>query len=134
MNGSEPGATGVQPPSASGTPPRSARPRPVGGGLEAGVRELHGRHRAVGGDERGHRPPGVDVRAGPEAGVLRADPALGEHGGRLGQHQAGAADRAGAEVDQVPVGGQAVGAGGVLAHRRHGDPVGQGDRRAGPGG
>ena len=39
---------------------------------------------------------------------------------------AGAADGAAAEVDQVPVVGESVGAG-ILAHRRHGDAVAQRD-------
>ena len=58
----------------------------------------------------------------PDPGVVGADPALGRDGARLGDHEPGAADRAAAEVHEVPLGRQAVRRR-VLAHRRDGDAV-----------
>ena len=55
------------------------------------------------------------------------DAALGRHRGGLGNDRRGAADRAAAQVHQVPVVRHAVG-GRVLAHRRHHDAVAQGQR------
>ena len=50
--------------------------------------------------------------------------------GGFDEHQPGPADRAAAEVDQVPVVGEAVDAR-ILAHRRDGDAVAQGQAAKG---
>jgi hypothetical protein len=68
----------------------------------------------------------VDVIVFPETEIFGADAALGSDRGRLGQHQARAADRAAAEMHEVPVIREAVGAR-VLAHRRDEHAIGKGD-------
>ena len=69
-----------------------------------------------------------DVLVGPDAEVAGGDAAFGADGGGFGDDGAGAADGAAAEVDEVPVVGEAVG-GAVLAHGRDGDAVGEGEAR-----
>ena len=100
----------------------AAAPGRLGPGLAPGVRELDGRNRSLPGDEAGDGGPRLRVRVRPEAGVVGADPPLGRDGARLGDHEPGPADRAAAEVHEVPLGGQAVRRR-VLAHRRDGDAV-----------
>jgi hypothetical protein len=73
-----------------------------------------------GGDAREH----VDVLILPDTEVGRRDAALRHDGGRLGDDEARAADGPAAQVDDVPVVGEAVHAG-VLAHRADDDPVPQ---------
>ena len=68
----------------------------------------------------------LDVGVLPDAQILRADPALGRDGGRLGEDHRGAADGARAQVDEVPVVGEAIDAG-VLAHRRDENAIGERD-------
>ena len=68
----------------------------------------------------------LDVLVLPDAEILRTDAAFRRDRGRFGEHQAGAADRAAAEMDEVPVVGEAVRAR-VLAHRRHEDAIGERD-------
>jgi hypothetical protein len=46
--------------------------------------------------------PRGDVLVVPDAGAARRDAALGETFGHLGEHEAGAADRAAAEVHEMP--------------------------------
>ena len=67
-----------------------------------------------------------DVLVLPDAQVGGGDAALGDDGGGLDEHEAGAALSAAAEVDQVPVVGEAV-VRRVLAHGRDADAVGEGD-------
>ena len=67
-----------------------------------------------------------DVVVGVDAEVAGGDAAFGADGGGFGDDGAGSADGAGAEVDEVPVVGVAVG-GAVLAHGRDDDAVGEGD-------
>ncbi len=62
------------------------------------------------------------VRVAVHAGATRRDARLLRHVGHLGEHQAGAADRARAIVDEVPIVRHAV-LRRVLAHRRHHDAV-----------
>ena len=57
--------------------------------------------------------------------IFGADPAVGGRRRRLGEHQAGAADRPRTEMHQVPFVGKSVLAR-VLAHGRDDDPVGEG--------
>ena len=63
-----------------------------------------------------------DVLGLVHAGAAGRDAALAADVGHLGDHQPGAADRAAAEVHEVPVVGRAV-LGRVLAHRRDDDAV-----------
>ena len=65
-----------------------------------------------------------DVLVFPDAEVAGGDAAFGADGVGLGEDETGAADGAAAEVDEVPVVGEAV-EGGVLAHGGDGDAVGQ---------
>src|SRR5690606_5979679 len=100
----------------------AALPRHLRGALAAGVGQLDGGHRALFGDElRDGRERGR-VRVAPDAEVGGADAAFGRHGRGFHHDHAGAAHRPAAQVDQVPVAGQAVAAG-ILAHRRDADAV-----------
>jgi hypothetical protein len=57
-----------------------------------------------------------DLFVVPQTKVFGGDAPVGGDRRGFGEHQSGTADRAAAEVDQVPVVGQAIDAG-VLAHR-----------------
>ena len=70
---------------------------------------------------------GGDVGVVPDSQIAGGDAALGEDGRGLLDDQAGAALGAGAEMDEMPIGGEAV-VRGVLAHGRYADAVGQTDR------
>ena len=85
-----------------------AFPGPLGRGLAAGVGELRAPHGALLADEARDAGELLDVLVLPDAEVLRRDAALGGHRDRLGEHQRRAADRAAAEVHQVPVARKAV--------------------------
>ncbi len=85
--------------------------------LNAGVRALRMKKRCYAGQRR-------NVLVLPEAQILRADAAFRCNSSRFGENQAGSADSAAAQVNQVPVVGEAVFAG-VLAHGRDDDPVRQ---------
>ena len=74
--------------------------------------------------ECGDGRPGVTLRVVPQPGVVRRNPALRRHRGRLGHHQACAAHGATAQMHQMPGSGHPVD-GAVLAHRRHRDAVAQ---------
>jgi len=56
-----------------------------------------------------------DVIVFPNAEILRADAAFGGDGARFGENQGGAAYGAAAEMDEMPVVREAIGAG-ILAH------------------
>jgi hypothetical protein len=88
------------------------------------MRELDAGHAAFGMDETSDPRQHLDVGVLPDPEIVRADPAVGLHGGGLGKRQAGAADGEATEVDQVPVVGESIGAR-VLTHRRHEDAVRQ---------
>ena len=125
--GTSDGATVVQPPSSSGTDAGPRVPGPVGRRLAARVGELDA-DRAPWRVHEVHDPaPGLGLLVVPDPGVLRGDPALGRDRRGLGEDQPEPAGRAGAEVHQVPVVGDAVGRG-VLAHRRQPDAVARGHR------
>ena len=68
-----------------------------------------------------------DVLVFPDAEVGGGDAAFRQNGGSLDHDEAGASLRAGAEVDEMPVGGESI-VGGVLAHGRDADAVGESDR------
>ena len=60
----------------------------------------------------------------PDAEVVRGDSSFGKDGGGFREDEACTSDGTAAQMDQVPVVGEAVAAG-VLAHRRDSDAVGQ---------
>ena len=60
----------------------------------------------------------------PDAKIVGRDAAFGGDGRRFGEHQRGAADRAGGQVGEVPIVGEAIDAG-ILAHRRDPDAIGE---------
>ena len=62
----------------------------------------------------------------PDTEILRADAAFGGYGAGFGEDEGGATDGAAAEMDEVPVAGEAVGAG-VLAHGGDDDAVAEED-------
>ena len=97
-----------------------------GGGLEAGVGELGSGDGAVVAKKADDAREVLDVRVLPDAEVGGTDAAFGEHGVGFGEDRAGSADGAGAEMDEMPVVGEAVFAG-VLAHGGDGDAITEGD-------
>jgi len=62
----------------------------------------------------------------PDTEILRADAAFRGHGAGFGKDQGGAAYGAAAEMDEVPIAGEAIGAG-VLAHGGDYDAVAEED-------
>ena len=68
---------------------------------------------------------GEDVLVFPDAKIAWSDASFRVDGVGFGKDKGGAADGAAAEMDEVPVVGEAVD-GGILAHRRDDDPVGEG--------
>jgi len=109
-----------------------ADPRPMGAGLAPSVGQLDASHRALGGDKTGDALQRFDLLVVPQAQVLCRDAAIGSHGGGLGENQPGAADGTTAEVHQMPVIGQSI-VTGVLAHRRDGNAVQEGQLAQGIG-
>src|SRR6185437_5664495 len=101
----------------------AALPRQRARGLAAGVRQLDA---DLGGRVPVHElddaTPAVDVLATIDAGAAGRDATFAHDVGHLGDHQRGAAERAAAEVHEVPVRRHAV-VGRVLAHRRYADAV-----------
>src|SRR5205807_6581634 len=66
----------------------------------------------------------LDVPVAPDAEVLRTDPSLGEDRCCLGKHESGAANRATAEMNQMPVISVSV-LTRILAHGRDKYPIGK---------
>src|SRR2546430_13765342 len=66
----------------------------------------------------------LDMPVVPDAEVLRTDPSLRQNRRRLGKYESGAANRATAEMNQMPVGSVSVLAR-VLTHRRDEHPIGK---------
>ena len=93
-----------------------AFPRPARARFAAGVRQLHSGDAALVVNETNDTPQRLDMSIAPDAKVLRTDAALGQDRGRFGHHQSRAADRATAEMDEMPVVRQTVAAR-VLTHR-----------------
>jgi hypothetical protein len=63
-------------------------------------------------------PPAVDVLRGVQTRAAERDASLGRHARHLGEHEAGAAEGAGAEVDEMEIVRYAV-HGAIHVHRRH---------------
>ncbi|HMF38476.1 MAG TPA: malic enzyme-like NAD(P)-binding protein [Isosphaeraceae bacterium] len=77
-------------------------------------------------DEPGDTRQWFDVLLTPDAHVLEGNPSLGGNGGRLHHDESDFTCLSAAKVDDVPVGGQPV-VSAVLTHRRHHDPIAEGD-------
>ena len=93
-----------------------------------GVAELDGDlGSAAAVDEVDDAPPGLGVGGAPQPRAARADARLGRDIGHLAHDQPGTAHGSAADVDQVPVVGQAV-LGGVLTHGADDDAVVEGQR------
>jgi hypothetical protein len=88
------------------------------------VRELHARDAALRMDEARDPRDWFDVRITPDAEILRADSCFGQDRRRFGDHQARAADRAAAKVDEVPVVRESIYRR-ILAHGRHEHAIGK---------
>src|SRR6185369_2928902 len=101
-----------------------AFPRPARARFAAGVRQLHSGDAALVVNETNDTPQRLDMSVAPDAKILRTDAALRQDRGRFGHHQSRAADRATAEMDEMPVVSQTVAAR-VLTHRRDKDAVGE---------
>src|SRR5580658_9337793 len=84
-------------------------------------------------DERCNACEHRDVLVLPDSVIAGGDPSARLNGGRFHHHQSSAADRAAAQVYQMPVRRESVDAG-VLAHGRDGDSIAKGDFADGYGG
>ena len=93
-----------------------AEPRCQGRGLAAGMCELRPPHCAAIVTELRDTAKPVDMLVVPYPEIVRRDTAAGGNGDRFGQHERRAADRAAAEMDDVPVVRKAVDRR-VFAHR-----------------
>ena len=102
-----------------------AFPGVVGAGLAPCMADLDAGHGACGLDAGGNARHAVDLGVVPQAGAIGRDAALGRHARGFDDHQPRAAARHGGVVNLVPVIGETV-HGAVLAHRRNGDAVAQG--------
>ncbi|MCY1442621.1 hypothetical protein D9M71_589970 [compost metagenome] len=87
---------------------------------------------ALGGNEASDALQRFDLFIVPQAKVLVCNTPVGRDRRGFGKYQSGAPDSAAAEVDQVPVIGQAIDAR-ILAHRRYRDAVEQGQLTKGVG-
>src|SRR5262249_41275884 len=86
----------------------SAEPWLVAGSLAARMRDLDRGHRTVVGKESRDRRPRARMRLRPDPRVPGCDTAFGSDAARLHAHHRRAADRAAAEVHEVPFVGHAV--------------------------
>ncbi|MNC42761.1 hypothetical protein D3C75_915870 [compost metagenome] len=101
-------------------------PRAVGAGLAPGVGNLDTRHGTGGLDCLHHRHESLGVGIAPDTGATGGDAPFRCHGSGLDHQQAGTATGQAGQVHVVPVVDHAV-LGHVLAHRRNGNAVAQGD-------
>ena len=92
--------------------------------FSTGVGELDADACALGVGEGGDAGEGGDVFVLPDAEVANGDAAIGGDGGGFNHDEASAALGACAEVDEMPVSGEAV-LRGVLAHGRDADAIGE---------
>src|SRR5262249_47768177 len=101
-------------------------PWPARARLATGVRQLHSRDAALLVNEMNDAPQRLDVSVTPDSEVLRTDAAFRQDRGRFCHDQSRATDGAAAEMHEMPVVGQAIGAR-VLTHGRDKDAVGKFD-------
>src|SRR5579872_2845081 len=104
----------------------AAFPRRARAGLPAGMRDLDPRHGAVLPQESRDALQECNVVVLPDPLVGGGDAAASLHRGRFHDDQAGAAGCATAQVNQMPVVGEAIDAR-ILAHGRAGDAVAEGE-------
>lgn len=97
------------------------------GGFAAGVGELNASAHSLRVDELSDARQVGNVFVAVDAEIGGCDAAFWDHGGRLKENEACSALGAAAEVDHMPVVGEAV-LRGVLAHGRNADAVGEMDR------
>jgi hypothetical protein len=96
------------------------------GGFAAGVSELNSGANALRVDKLGDAGEGGNVVVGIDAEVGRRDASFGEDRGCLEHNEGGSALGTRAEMNEVPVVGEAV-LRGVLAHGRDADAIGESD-------
>ena len=101
---------------------RAGSPRHARAGFASGVGELNAGERALGAEESGDARKEFDVVVFVDSEILRGDAAFGGDGAGFGEDEGGAADGARAEMNEVPIVGETVGAG-ILAHRGNHDAV-----------
>ena len=104
----------------------STFPGTASAGLSSGVGQLNAGGGALRMQEAHDAREELDVFVLPDAGVVRRDTSDGFDGGSFGADQAGAAHRAAAEMDEMPVIEESI-VGAVLAHGRDGETIAQGD-------
>jgi len=97
-------------------------PRDASGGFESSVGELSSGYRTVLAEEAHYPSEVLDVLILPNAEVGGTDATLGDYGVGFGKDSARPANSPSAEVDKMPVVGEAVFAG-ILAHRGDGNAV-----------
>ena len=88
--------------------------------------QLYGGHAALLLRKTCNARQGFDMSVIPDAHISQTDPAFRRHGSCLDDHQRSAAHGAAAVMHEMPVGRHAV-MGGVLAHGRDADAVGEDD-------
>jgi hypothetical protein len=118
------GAATLVQPSSPGESQAFALPRALHASLASGVRELNRCVCALPVQEVHDPGERGNVVVLPDAEVVRGDSSFGKDGGGFREDEACTSDGTAAQMDQVPVVGEAVAAG-VLAHRRDSDAVGQ---------
>src|SRR4051812_47657811 len=85
-----------------------AFPWPARARFATGMRQLHSCDAALVVNETNDTPQRLDMSVAPDTKILRADAALRQDRSRFGHHQSRAADRATAEMDEMPVVRQTV--------------------------
>ena len=88
------------------------------------MRDLNAGHGALVLDEACDAGERLDMRIAPDPHIAGRDATVAGDGGRLDHDKTRAARCAAAEMHEMPVIGEAV-LRGILAHRRHGDPIAQ---------
>ncbi|MNN25047.1 hypothetical protein D3C81_1385020 [compost metagenome] len=101
-------------------------PRAVGAGLAPGVGDLDARHRACSLDRLHHRHERLGMGVTPDTGAAGGNAPFRRYRRGLDHHQTGTATGQTGQVHVVPVVDHAV-FGHVLAHRRDGNAIAQGD-------
>jgi hypothetical protein len=104
----------------------AAFPGQIATRLASGVGQLDTGHSAFSMQKAGDACQRFGVPVVPDAHIARRDTAIARHRRGLDHDQSGAADGSTAQMDEMPVVGQAL-LGAVLTHRGHRDPVAEGD-------
>jgi hypothetical protein len=99
-------------------------PRAAGAAFTSSVSELHAGDAALLMNKTSDAGQFIDVFVLPDAEILRADAAFRQNGRSLRQNESSTAHSTTAEVNEMPIIGEAVFAG-VFAHGRDEDPVGE---------